>query len=71
VKDLLTGNAWLTSQREAWELVASEREQAIMALTSNLQVSNQRLSESDAMLSRVRNHWVMRLINRLFNRQFF
>ncbi len=71
VQDLLTGNAWLTSQREAWEKVASEREQSIMVLTSNLQVSNQRLSESDAILTKIRNHWVMRLVNRLFNRQFF
>jgi glycosyltransferase involved in cell wall biosynthesis len=29
VQDLQTGNAWLTSQREAWEKVAAEREQSI------------------------------------------
>lgn len=37
VQNLLTGNAWLTSQREAWEKVAAEREQSIAALQAQVQ----------------------------------
>jgi len=37
VQDLLTGNAWLTSQREAWEKIAVEREQFITALQAQVQ----------------------------------
>ena len=37
VQDLLTGNAWLTSQREAWEKTSAEREQSIAALQAQVQ----------------------------------
>jgi hypothetical protein len=37
VQDLLTGNTWLTSQRQAWEQTAAEREQSIAALQAQVQ----------------------------------
>lgn len=36
VQDLLIGNAWLASQREAWEKVAAEREQGIRDLQAHI-----------------------------------
>lgn len=36
VEELKGGNAWLESERAAWEKVATEREQSIAALTSRL-----------------------------------
>jgi glycosyltransferase involved in cell wall biosynthesis len=37
VQDLLTGNVWLTSQRDAWEKTAAEREQSIAVLQAQVQ----------------------------------
>ena len=36
VQDLQTGNAWLASQREAWEKIAVEREQGIHDLQAHI-----------------------------------
>ena len=63
VQDLQTGNAWLSSQREAWEKVAAEREQSIATLTSRLHETDERLAVSDVFLNKIRNHWVMRVVN--------
>jgi glycosyltransferase involved in cell wall biosynthesis len=37
IQDMLAGNAWLVSQREAWEKVAAEREQGIVTLQAYIQ----------------------------------
>ena len=71
VQDLLTGNAWLTSQREAWEKTAAEREQSIAALVSRLHETDERLAASDAILNKIRNYWGMRFINFLSKTKLF
>ena len=40
VKDLQSGNAWLTSERDAWEKTAAEREQTLQAQVQDLQSGN-------------------------------
>ena len=71
VQALLTGNTWLTSQREAWEKTAAEREQSIAALASQLREADERQSESDAMLEKIRRHWAIRLVNFCQNLNIF
>ena len=53
VQDLLTGTAWLTSQREAWEQTAAEREQSIAALQGQVQ----ELLTGNAWLTSQREAW--------------
>jgi hypothetical protein len=53
VQELLTGNAWLSSQREAWEKAAADREQSIAAL----QVQVQELLTGNAWLTSQREAW--------------
>jgi hypothetical protein len=53
VQELLTGNAWLTSQREAWEKVAAVRDQSIAAL----QVHVQELLAGTAWITEQRDAW--------------
>jgi glycosyltransferase involved in cell wall biosynthesis len=53
VQDLLTGNAWLKSQRDAWEKTATERERIIIAL----QVHEQDLRIGNAWLKSQRDAW--------------
>ncbi|MDO9102270.1 MAG: glycosyltransferase [Candidatus Nitrotoga sp.] len=53
VQDLLTGNAWLTSQREAWEKTAAEREQSIAILQAQVQD----LLTGNAWLTSQREAW--------------
>ena len=85
VQDLQTGNEWLTSQREAWEKLATEREQSIAALqaqvqdlqTGNAWLTSQRdawekaAAEREAILDKIRNHWGMRFINFLSKTKYF
>jgi hypothetical protein len=71
VQDLLTGNAWLTSQREAWEKTPAEREQFIAELTSQLHKITERLNANDAALKRIHSHRIMRFINLLSNNKLF
>jgi glycosyltransferase involved in cell wall biosynthesis len=53
VQDLQTGNAWLTSQREAWEKTAAEREQSIVVLLAYVQD----LQTGNAWLTSQREAW--------------
>lgn len=53
VQDMLTGNAWLTSQRDAWEKTAAEREQFISALQAQVQD----LLTGNAWLTSQREAW--------------
>ena len=57
VQDLLTGHAWLESQSKAWENAATEREQTIATLTSQLH--------------EIRHHWGMRFVNLLSREKLF
>ena len=63
LQELAEANAWLSSQREAWVQTAAQREQSIMVLSSQLREANERQSESDAMLKKIRSHWAIRLVN--------
>ncbi len=58
------GNAWLESQRLAWLHLAAEREQKIAELISRLQAN-------DAVLTRIRSHRGMQLINYLSKKNLF
>ena len=71
VQELQTGNTWLSSQRDAWEKVAAEREQAIAALTSNLHDTAERLAVREAMQNKIRNHWGMRFVNFISKSKIF
>lgn len=53
VQDLLTSNAWLTSQRDAWERLAAEQEGTIAAL----QVQVQDLLTGNAWWTSQRDAW--------------
>jgi len=53
VQDLLTGNAWLTSQREAWEKTATERDGQIANL-------HQAVAERDGHLNKLNQDVVQR-----------
>jgi glycosyltransferase involved in cell wall biosynthesis len=60
VQDLQTGKAWLTSQREAWEKIAAEREQGINDLQAhiqNLQTYLQELQAGNAWLKSQCEAW--------------
>ena len=64
VQDLQTGNAWLSSQSEAWEKAAA-------TLQSQVHDTAERLSSSEAILNKIRNHWGMRFVNYLSKTKFF
>ncbi|MHB8909185.1 MAG: glycosyltransferase family 2 protein [Syntrophales bacterium] len=53
VQDLQTGNAWLTSQRAAWEKAAS----ALQAYVQDMQAHVQNLQEGNAWLTSQREAW--------------
>ena len=53
VQELLNGNAWLDSQRDAWEQLAVQREQSIAAL----QVQVQEVLNGNIWLSSQRDAW--------------
>jgi hypothetical protein len=53
VQDLQTGNAWLSSQRDAWEKTAAEREQSIVTFQAQVQD----LQAGNAWLSSQRDAW--------------
>lgn len=50
IQDLQTGKAWLTSQREAWEKIAAEREQGINDLQTHIQNLQTYLQELQAYI---------------------
>ena len=53
IQQLLTGNAWLSSQREAWEQTATERETSINAIQAQVQ----ELIIGNSWLSSQREAW--------------
>jgi hypothetical protein len=52
-RELVLGNIWLTSQRDAWEKTAAEREQSIVVLQAQVQD----LQTGNAWLTSQRDAW--------------
>jgi len=85
IQDLLAGNAWLASQREAWEKVAAERERGIHDLqagnawlTSQCEAWQKAADEQVQViatltkrLEKIQSHIGVRLLNRLSGRKLF
>lgn len=69
--DLVAKLPWLTSQREAWERTATEREQSVVAQAYRLNEAVESLAARDAMFNKLRKHWGMRFVNFLSKKQFF
>ncbi|MBD5802548.1 Chromosome partition protein Smc [Azoarcus sp. Aa7] len=65
VQELLSGNAWLASQRDAWERTAADCEQLITAIRARHREADEKLVASEAMLKKLRDHWVVRFVNRI------
>ena len=71
VQDLLTGNDWLTSQREAWEKTAAERGKIIGELNLHLHMTTESLAEKIKVLENIKAHRGMRFVNALSNPKLF
>ena len=70
VNNVLAGNTWLASQRDAWEQATHQRDQAIAALTSQLHEIEKTLASYQAMLNKLRRKWVVRIVNIFSKTQF-
>ena len=66
LEELQSGNAWLTSQVDAWEQSATQCEKAVAALTSQLQEAEERVALQESKLNKIRSHWVVRLAKSLY-----
>lgn len=78
INRLAQGNEWLSSQREAWENAATEREQTIGRLMAQLQANAEQLATAlaelaarDARLAMIRQDRGMRVTNFLRGGKFF
>lgn len=70
VKNMISGNAWMTSQRDAWEQATVQRDQTIAALTLQLQKMDESLKLREDMLNKIRSQWFVRFVN-IFSRSQF
>ncbi len=68
LEELQSGNAWLTSQVNAWEQSATQCERTVAALTSQLQEAEERVALQESKLNKIRSHWVVRLAKSLYNK---
>ena len=63
IEDLLTGKAWLESQRVAWADIAASRAQSIAELQAQKDQIDAKLKANDSVLNRIRSLPGIKAIN--------
>ena len=65
LQEITAANAWHESQRDAWEALAGERDQAIVELTARIGKMHREIAERDASIVKIRRHWAVRVARAL------